>query len=101
MTSPNLSDAELLEICKPLTQPAAMIRYLRNEGFFVKRRPNGWPLVSRANYDAVMMGHAQAAPATDTQAAGPNVQALLDRFRTPGAPYGDGQKTQKQPARAT
>lgn len=101
MTTPYLSDDELREICRPLTQPAAMIRYLRDEGFFVKRRPNGWPLVSRANYEAVMMGHAQAAPAAGANAGGPNVQALLDRFRTPGAPYDDGKKTQKQPARAT
>lgn len=101
MTTPYLSDAELLDVCKPLTQPAAMIRYLKDQGFHVKRRPNGWPLVSRANFDAVMMGHAQAAPAADTQAAGPNVQALLDRFRTPGAPYGNGTKEKKQPARAT
>lgn len=99
MTTPNLSDAELLEICKPLTQPAAMIRYLRAEGFFVKRRPNGWPLVSRANYEAVMMGHAQAAPAAGSVASGPNVQALLDRFRTTGAPYDNGTKEKKQPAR--
>lgn len=101
MTTPFLSDAELLHICNPLTQPAAMIRYLKREGFHVKRRPDGWPLLSRANYDAVMMGQAQPAAATDTPQAGPNVQALLDRFRTPGAPYGDGKKTQKQPARVT
>ena len=101
MSTPYLSDAELLHICNPLTQPAAMIRYLKREGFHVKRRPDGWPLLSRANYDAVMMGQAQPAAAGDTPQAGPNVQALLDRFRTPGAPYGDGKKTQKQPARAT
>jgi hypothetical protein len=100
MIAPYLSDAELLEICKPLTQPAAMIRRLAGMGFHVKRRPNGWPLVSRANFDAVMMGQAAAPAATDPR-SGPNVQALLDRFSTTGAPYGDGQKTQKQPARAT
>lgn len=100
MTTPYLSDAELLDVCKPLTQPAAMIRYLKDQGFHVKRRPNGWPLVSRSNFDAVMMGHAQPA-AADTPAAGPNVQALLDRFRTTGAPYGDGTKEKKQPARAS
>lgn len=99
MTTPYLSDAELLDVCRPLTQPAAMIRYLKDQGFHVKRRPNGWPLVSRANFDAVMMGHAQPAAASDPQAAAPNVQALLDRFRTTGAPYGDGTKAKKQPAR--
>ncbi len=99
--TPYLSDDEILGFCRPLTQPAAMIRYLKREGFHVKRRPDGWPLLSRANFDAVMMGHAQPAAAGDTPQAGPNVQALLDRFRTPGAPYGNGTKTQKQPARAT
>jgi hypothetical protein len=101
MTTPYLSDAEILDVCKPLTQPAAMIRYLKDQGFHVKRRPNGWPLVSRANFEAVMMGQAQPAAAADNSGSGPNVQALLDRFRTTGAPYGDGQKTQKQPARAS
>lgn len=72
MTTPYLSDAELLDVCRPLTQPAAMIRYLKDQGFHVKRRPNGWPLVSRANFDAVMMGHAQAAPASGADTAGPN-----------------------------
>lgn len=101
MTTPYLSDVELLDVCKPLTQPAAMIRYLKDQGFVVKRRPNGWPLMSRANFDAVMMGHAQALPAADTPTTGPNVQALLDRFRTTGAPYGNGTKAKKQPARTT
>lgn len=101
MTTPYLSDVELLDVCKPLTQPAAMIRYLKDQGFHVKRRPNGWPLVSRANFDSVMMGHAQAAQNDGEQTAGPNVQALLDRFRTPGAPYGDnGTKEKKQSARS-
>lgn len=101
VATPYLSDSELLHICKPLTQPAAMIRYLKREGFHVKRRPDGWPLLSRTNYDAIMMGHAIPADAGNIQHTGPNAQALLDRFRTPGAPYGDGKKTQKQPARTT
>lgn len=99
MSTPCLSDDELLEICKPLTQPAAMIRYLKREGFHVKRRPNGWPLVSRAHYEAVMMG--TAVDATPDKAAGPNVQALLDRFRPRGAPYADGPQENHQPARAS
>lgn len=96
--TPYLSDDELLDVCRPLTQPAAMIRYLKDQGFHVKRRPNGWPLVSRANFDAVMMG---CAARVDKEAgATPNVQALLDRFRNEGAPYADGEKTKKQSARA-
>ena len=100
--TPFLSDAEILGICRPLTQPAAMIRYLKGEGFLVKRRPDGWPLISRANYEAVMLGQIQPAAAGAASAStGPNDQALLDRFKQNGAPYGDGKKTDKQPARAT
>ncbi len=68
-------------------------------GFHVKERPNGWPLVSKANFEAVMMGQASAPiAANDGQ---PNVQALLDRFKKSGASYAYGEKAQDQPARAT
>jgi hypothetical protein len=94
-----LSDAEILAICAPLHQPAALCRRMRAMGFHVKTRPNGWPLVSRANFNIVMMG--QAAAANDgANTVQPNAHALLDRFKKPGAQYGDGSQTQKQPARA-
>lgn len=96
-----LSDDEILQICAPLKQPSALCRRLRAMGFFIKVRPNGWPLVSRANFEAVMMGQAQAAPVAANDDGQPNVQALLDRFKTRGASYADGQKTHKQPARAS
>lgn len=84
-----LSDYELLKLCEPLTQPAAMVRYLKDQGFFVKRRPNGWPLISRTNFEAVMMGSAPSA-AGGKATPGPNAQALLDRFKNNGAIYGNG-----------
>lgn len=95
-----LSDAEILGICHPIKQPAAMCRTLRAMGFFVKERPNGWPLVSRANFEAVMMGQASTAPRAANDAGQPNVQALLDRFKKQGASYADGTQAQNQPARA-
>lgn len=98
--SPFLSDSELLKLCEPLTQPAAMIRYLKDQGFFVKRRPNGWPLISRTNFEAVMMGSAPDA-ATGNAHAGPNAQALLDRFKHNGATYGNGANEKKQSAGLT
>lgn len=101
MTSPYLSDAEVLDICRPLTQPAAMVRRLKNMGFHVKPRPNGWPLVSRANFDAVMRGATQMPVANDTPGSGPDVQALLDRFKKKEPSYGNGEKEKIQPARAT
>lgn len=100
MTTPFLSDDELLALCKPLSQPAAMVRYLTRMGFHVKRRPNGWPLISRANFDVVMMGQAQPVSPTANPEGSPNVKALLDRFTQRGAPYGNGTKEKKQPAGA-
>lgn len=97
--TPYLSDAELLHICYPLTQPAAMTRHLRAMGYHITRRPNGWPLITRANFEAVGMGHAQI-PANGAATPGPDVRALLDRFQKKEPSYGDGEKTQIQPARA-
>jgi hypothetical protein len=76
-----LSDSEILAICKPLTQPSALCRALRGMGFHVKERPNGWPLVSRANFDSVMMGKntTDSTPLAD-ETRRPNPQALLRRF---------------------
>lgn len=50
---PYLTDAEVREICAPLQQPAAMIRYLRDDIGVVgiKRKPNGMPLVHRQAFD--------------------------------------------------
>lgn len=99
--TPYLSDSEILDVCRPLTQPAAMIRYLKDQGFHIKRRPNGWPLLSRTNFEAVMMGHAQPTTTKTSTAAEPNVQALLDRYKQKGASYADGKNAQKQPAGTT
>lgn len=47
----HLTDAELDDICRPLRQHAARIRYLRSLGLPVERRPDGSPLVRRADWD--------------------------------------------------
>ena len=47
----HLSDPELADICRPLTQHAARIRYLRTLGLRVERRPDGSPLVRRADWE--------------------------------------------------
>lgn len=44
---PYFTDAEVDEMCAGLTQPAAMIRYLRRLGLKVDRKPNGRPLAWR------------------------------------------------------
>lgn len=53
---PFLSDAEIAEICRPLKQGAAQIRFLRKMGLRVERRLDGTPLVGRAHYEAFMGG---------------------------------------------
>lgn len=48
---PYLSDAELDGICRPLKQHAAQVRYLQGLGLQVDRRPDGSPLVRRADWE--------------------------------------------------
>lgn len=51
---PDLTDDEVRLICRPLTQPAAQFRFLRDRlKLHVERRPDGTVLVNRAHYNAV------------------------------------------------
>lgn len=51
---PDLTDEEINDICRPLKQGAAQVRYLRkNLKLRVERRPDGRPLVNRQHYNAV------------------------------------------------
>ncbi len=71
--TPFLTDPEIDEICSPLTQPAAQIRYLESIGLIVKRKPNGRPMVGRRHYEDMMSGkHSEAA-----RPDGPNMEALM------------------------
>lgn len=72
---PYLSDAEIDEICEPLTQPHAQIRYLRTLGVPVSRKPGGRPLVGRAAFDRVMAG---AAPEAANEAHAPHASTQPD-----------------------
>jgi hypothetical protein len=49
--SPILSDDEVDEICAGLVQSAAKVRFLRRLGVPVERKPNGRPLVCRAEWE--------------------------------------------------
>lgn len=51
MLPPYLTDAEIADICRPRTQGAAQIRYLRSLGLKVERRADGTPLVWRADVE--------------------------------------------------
>jgi hypothetical protein len=65
--TPYLTDAEIEHITHPLTQGAARIRFFKTLGCKVKERPNGQPLVGRAEYEAVMTSrrNAIAPPASE------------------------------------
>lgn len=57
-----LTDTEIVEITRPLTQGAARRRYIEREyGVKVKRAPNGQPVVARAEWDARMASSPEAA----------------------------------------
>jgi hypothetical protein len=80
---PYLTDAEVADICEGLTQPAAMIRYMRGLGLRVDKKPSGRPLAWRP---------AAAAPSAQNEAeAAPNVTALRDWAKSRGK---RGQKAQ-------
>jgi len=55
-TFPWLSDDEVAELCKPLEQPAAQLRYLKRLGLHVERKPNGRPLLMRSELERVLGG---------------------------------------------
>lgn len=80
MTTPYLSDEEIAEICRPLKMPAAQRRHLARLGLLVKAKPNGQPLVARAEFERVMTGAPPAATAAATEeedtATTPNVVGL-------------------------
>lgn len=51
-TAAALTDAELADICAPLRQGAAQVRYLRDVlKVPVQRKPNGRPLVKRSDWE--------------------------------------------------
>lgn len=71
---PWLTNEELDDLCKPLTQAAAQIRFLRGLGLTVKTKPNGAPLVIRSHFEQVMNPAGTHKPQLRL---GPNRAALL------------------------
>lgn len=49
-----LSQQEIDDLCKPLTQHAAQIRYLRRLGLKVEKKPGGAPLIIRTHFEETM-----------------------------------------------
>ncbi len=79
-----LSLDELKEACgyRGERQPQArtLIRWLRENGFRYKLGLDGYPLVSRAHYEAVMCGAPRAKPPAE-----PNLEWLVNRSDGPQA----------------
>ncbi len=63
---PNLTDAEIDDICAGLRMASAKVRFLASLGLKVARKPNGAPLVNRAHYDLVMGAQGAASESTNT-----------------------------------
>jgi len=61
-SSADLLDEEIDRICAGLKQSSAQLRFLKGLGLVVRTKPNGRPLVARANWDIVMGGPWPAQP---------------------------------------
>lgn len=77
---PYLTDAEVLAMCEPLTQPAAICRFLGRLGLKVVTKPNGRPLVLRTELARVLAANPQES-GQSVATAGPNVTGLQDYFK--------------------
>lgn len=86
---PYLTEEEIAHITKPRTQGAARVRYFREKlKCKVEPRPNGQPLVWRADFEAARM----AAPAAnDSRQASKDWTAFDQRVR-----YGRGTKAKRR-----
>lgn len=79
---PYLTDAEIDEICAPLKIGAAKRKRLERMGMLVKQKPNGRPLVARAEFVRVMTGgQVEASAPANSEINGPNVLGLNDYFK--------------------
>jgi hypothetical protein len=78
-----LSDAEVADLCAPLTQPAAQVRYLQQMGLTVAKKPNGRPVVVRSHAETVLSGRQQAPagaePHIPLPGPGPDVIGFRER----------------------
>lgn len=94
-----LTQAEIDDLCAPLSQAAAQVRYLRSLGLTVHTKPNGRPVVIRSHAELVLSGRrtADPAPAADVPASAPaqqpNRAALVSLFAA-GRKHGPPPKAQ-------
>jgi hypothetical protein len=80
---PFLTDDEIHEIVHPLTQPAAIMRWFRRNGFDqVKVKPNGMPLIGRTYFEQVTGGvlPKESESTLDRKPIELNIEALRARW---------------------
>lgn len=77
---PWLSQAEIDDLCEPLTQHAAQIRFMSGLGLTVRTKPSGAPLVIRSHFEAVMNPAVKSKPEGKRE---PNREALIASFASP------------------
>lgn len=75
-----LTDDEVAQVCAPLVMPSAQLRYLRSLGALVHRKPNGRPLVARAELERVLVGRKPDQPEQNAGSQ-PNRAGLLQLFK--------------------
>lgn len=63
MTTPWLTQDEIDDLCAPLTQHAAQLRFIRGLGLTARTKPNGAPLVMRTHFDEAMAPEKKPIPA--------------------------------------
>jgi len=77
---PFLTDEEIFAIVHPLQQPAAIVRWFKNNGFGdLKVRPNGLPLITRAYFDQVTAGQAKLEAGATPPGAQPDIEAFRQK----------------------
>ncbi len=76
--TPWLSQDEIDDLCSPLKQHAAQIRFIRGLGITVREKPNGAPLVMRTHFEETMSQIGKARKPIKTE---PNRAALVLSFQ--------------------
>jgi hypothetical protein len=100
MLLPHLTDAEVRDMVSPLTQPAAIVRWFKAQGFTVRKKPNGMPLISRSHFETMMaVNTATEEKKPDDLTVSPDVAAFMLRFKK-DVSYAHGKTSNQQPARA-
>lgn len=81
VSTPYLTDSEINQICEPLTNGAAQIRFFAKLGMVAKPKPSGRPLVARAEFERVMTGAKTEQAAASNGLATPNIVGLQNLFQ--------------------